>query len=89
MDRSNINEWLQVIGLFGVVASLVFVGLQMKQDREIAMAEAFQARAQASAGTLITLSQHDAYLAAVTNQFADDPVPSGRRFAFAPNLRCV
>ena len=45
LDTSKLNDWLQVVGLFGVIASLVFVGLQMKQDREIAIADAYQQRA--------------------------------------------
>ncbi len=44
MDISKLNDWLQVVGLFGVMASLVFVGLQIKQDREIALADSYQAR---------------------------------------------
>jgi hypothetical protein len=44
MNSSKINDWLQVVGLFGVIASLVFVGLQMRQDREIALSEAYQDR---------------------------------------------
>ena len=34
MDSAKLNDWLQVVGLFGVIASLIFVGLQMKQDRD-------------------------------------------------------
>ena len=45
MDFAKINDWLQVIGVFGVMASLVFVGLQMKQSHEIALAAAYHARA--------------------------------------------
>ena len=44
MDSAKLNDWLQVIGLFGVIASLIFVGLQMKQDREIALAGTYQDR---------------------------------------------
>jgi hypothetical protein len=39
---------MQVIGIFAVVASLIFVGLQMKQSQEIALAEQYQARAEAA-----------------------------------------
>ena len=42
MDSSKINDWLQVIGVFGVMLSLVFVGLEIKQSREIAIADIFQ-----------------------------------------------
>lgn len=45
MDLAKINDWMQVVGIFAVVASLVFVGLQMKQDQEIALSNAYQARA--------------------------------------------
>lgn len=47
MSSSKLNDWLQVIGLFGVIASLVFVGLQMMQDREIALSAIYQERASA------------------------------------------
>lgn len=44
MDATKLHDWLQVVGLFGVIASLIFVGLQMKQDRDIALSQAYQAR---------------------------------------------
>jgi len=39
MKSTRIEDWLQIAGLFGVIGSLIFVGLQMRQDREIALAE--------------------------------------------------
>ncbi len=45
MNSSKLNDWMQVIGLFGVIASLIFVGLQMMQDREIALSAIYQERA--------------------------------------------
>jgi len=36
MDQRKIGDWLQIVGMFGVIASLLFVGLQMKQSHEIA-----------------------------------------------------
>lgn len=48
MDSAKLNDWLQVIGLFGVIASLIFVGMQMKQDHEIALSNAYQARADSA-----------------------------------------
>ncbi len=44
MDSSKLNEWMQVVGIFAVVASLVFVGLQMRQSEEIAIAAIYQER---------------------------------------------
>ena len=48
MNTSRINDWLQVVGLFGVIGSLVFVGLQMKQTQEIALSAIYQARVDSS-----------------------------------------
>ena len=45
MDSAKLNEWMQVIGIFALVASLVFVGLQIKQTHEIAISDAYQSRA--------------------------------------------
>lgn len=45
MDSAKLNDWIQVIGIFAVVASLIFVGLQMKQSQEIAVANLYQERA--------------------------------------------
>lgn len=44
MESTKLNDWLQVIGLFGVIATLVFVGIQLRQDHSIALANTYQAR---------------------------------------------
>jgi len=48
LDSAKLSDWLQVIGLFAVVASLIFVGLQMKQTDAIALSEIYQERAIAA-----------------------------------------
>jgi len=48
MDSAKINDWMQVIGIFALVASLVFVGLEMRQSQKIALSAAYQARADSS-----------------------------------------
>ena len=45
MDSAKLNDWMQVVGIFAVVASLVFVGLQMQQSHKIALSAAYQSRA--------------------------------------------
>jgi len=45
LDSSKINDWMQVIGIFALVASLMFVGLQLKQAQDIALSNAYQSRA--------------------------------------------
>lgn len=48
MDSAKLNEWMQVIGIFALVASLIFVGLQMRQDQEIAKATLYQMRSDSA-----------------------------------------
>ena len=38
MDTQKLNDWMQLIGIFSVVVSLVFVGYQLKQSQDIAVA---------------------------------------------------
>ena len=45
MNRERIQDWLQIAGMTGVIASLVFVGLELKQSRDIAVAQVYQDRA--------------------------------------------
>ncbi len=40
MDSAKLNDWLQVIAIFALVASLIFVGLQVKQTQQIGQGEA-------------------------------------------------
>jgi hypothetical protein len=40
----ELNDWLQVLGLFGVLGGLVFVGLQMQQTQSIGNSERIQMR---------------------------------------------
>lgn len=44
MDSAKLNDWMQVVGIFAVVLSLIFVGMQMKQSQNIAIAAQYQER---------------------------------------------
>ena len=44
MDSAKLKDWMQVIGFFELIASLIFVGLQIRQDQEIAIVEAVSHR---------------------------------------------
>lgn len=44
MKTDTMNDWLQIFGMVAIVASLVFVGLQLKQSQDIAIAAQYQAR---------------------------------------------
>lgn len=49
MKSARVRDWLEIVGIFSVVASLVFVGLQMRQAHEISLSQAYQARTSAAA----------------------------------------
>ena len=48
---------MQIVGIFAVVASLIFVGLQMKQSQDIAIADQYQNRADAALGFYVARMQ--------------------------------
>ena len=39
MRRENVKDWLEIVGMAAIVASLLFVGLQLRQDQRIALME--------------------------------------------------
>ncbi len=45
MDSAKLNDRMQIVGMAAIVASLIFVGLQMKQSQEIAVAAQYHQRA--------------------------------------------
>ena len=56
------SDWKDVAELFGIVAivaSLLFVGLQLKQSHEIALATQYQARAEATMNLHLTSIEAD------------------------------
>ena len=65
MDSAKLNEWMQVVGIFAVVASLIFVGLQMQQDREIALSVATQARTETTVQSIAANAANPFYMSAI------------------------
>jgi hypothetical protein len=62
MNPERMHDWLQIVGLAAVVASLIFVGLQLKQSQEIAIAGQNQARFDSASGMASSIIQSDAGL---------------------------
>ena len=48
MKKVSIDVWIQLLGMVGIIASLIFVGLEMRQTQRIAIAGQQQARASAN-----------------------------------------
>ena len=63
MGSVKLTDCIQIVGLFAVVGSLVFVGFQMRQDRQIALAELSQSRMEQFASRWVAGMESDAYLA--------------------------
>lgn len=62
MNSGKLNDWLQVVGLFAVFGSLIFVGLQMRQEQRIALSQAYQARADQSIAITLAALESDTTL---------------------------
>jgi hypothetical protein len=45
MASERFNVWLQLAGMLGIIFSLLFVGLQLKQSQDIAIASQYAERA--------------------------------------------
>ena len=65
MDSTKLNDWMQVIGIFAVVASLIFVGLEMRQAHEISLSQAYQSRTSAAAEWNSALAANPSALSAL------------------------
>jgi hypothetical protein len=56
------NDSLQILGMFGIIGSLAFVGLQLKQSQEIAIASQYQARLDSVIAVKGNLLQSDSLI---------------------------
>ena len=65
MDSNKLKDWMEIIGIFALVASLVFVGLQMRQTQKISLSQAYQSRTSAAAEWNSTFASNAAALAAM------------------------
>ena len=65
MDMTKLNDWLQVIGIFAVFASLIFVGLEMRQAHKISLSQAYQSRTSAAAEWNSALAANPSALSAL------------------------
>ena len=88
MDSAKLNDWMQVVGIFAVVASLIFVGLQMQQDREIALSAATQARTDTTIQDISSAASNPFYMSAIDKielGHSESLLPSERRAVWMQN----
>ena len=77
MSNRDWRATAELIGIAAIVASLIFVGLQMKQSQEIAVADQYQARADAALEFYLALMQDENSLTMRGKIIVDD-VAAGR-----------
>ncbi|NDV61444.1 hypothetical protein G0Q06_03170 [Puniceicoccales bacterium CK1056] len=80
MKWEKLNNWIQIIGMLGVIGSLVFVGLQLKQSQEIAIAAQYQARLESASSHYTSILQSNPALHAIgtdilSDMLADPSIP--------------
>ena len=59
MKKVSLDVWVQLVGLLSVVAGLVFVGLEMRQSQQIALASQQQERASLVTEIIGTFAEVD------------------------------
>ena len=79
MNSNNWKDTAELIGITAIVVSLVFVGLQMRQSQDIAIAAQYQSRADTAVDWYISRMASDKMLSTtagwISNQdYAADPV---------------
>ena len=72
MNSARVNDWLQVVGIFALVASLIFVGLQMRQEHEIALSAIYQARAQMTLDVSLASTVPEDFVSAIAKIYSGD-----------------
>lgn len=72
MKTERLQNWIQIGGMVGVVASLVFVGLQLKQSQDIAIAAQYQARLEAASTHYTAMLQSEPALRVIGNDLLAD-----------------
>ena len=70
MGSAKLNDWLQVLGMFAIVASLIFVGLQIRQTDAIALSQIYQERAIASRESALDAVNNPYYLTGMAKLYA-------------------
>jgi len=70
----NWKDIVEVVGISAIVASLIFVGLQMKQSQEIALSQAFQLRSDTSIEVLLSTTDNPAYISGTRKGRAGEPL---------------
>ena len=77
MKKIDINALIQLLGMVGIIISLIFVGLEMQQTQRIAIASAQEARMNSNRGYIRSMQESnlDAQSSFFAQKFDNDYSP--------------
>ena len=74
--NSKTREIVEIIGIFGIVGSLVFVGMQLVLDRRVATSAQFHARTILFQEQEQSVFENDAFITEMAQSWEDNRKPS-------------
>jgi len=77
VNRANWKDGAEITGVLAIVLSLIFVGLQIKQSQDIAIAAQYQARLDTQVGVLTVYVQSDVALRVMGDRARSMQLPDG------------
>jgi len=81
MKTTSWKEFAELVGIAAIVASLIFVGLQMRQSHEIALVTLYQMRADAAREVMVASLQSEGLERAFERMDAgESPTPADTYF---------
>ena len=72
VNSLKLNDWIQITGMVGVIMSLIFVGMQLRQSQKIALSAAYQARAQMTVDANLVSSSTPEFTSATAKLYAGE-----------------
>lgn len=82
MDADRLNKWLTLIANLGVIAGIIFLAMELRQNTEMMRAQSRTAMSQ-DTGNLLTLNVSDAsYLGVVDRGLAGEELTAVERTQF-------
>ncbi|NQV70879.1 MAG: hypothetical protein HQ498_12710 [Pseudohongiella sp.] len=74
--KLTIKESIETIGIVSIVASLIFVGMQLRLDRDVAVAEVYIARTESRRADLRAFLESEASLQELANYRSESSIGS-------------
>ena len=88
--RFTNKEIIEAIGILSIIASLIFVGLQLRLEGRLALADAYATRAESRMSTLRALLESETALRELAhyrqNNMSSNPIPKSWEIADDPIL---